>query len=46
LAKTNLQLGNLTDAGFNLAKIEKALEAEKDAKEAKKETKPASKSIF
>ena len=44
LAKTNLQLGNLTDAGFNLAKIEKALEAEKDAKEAKKETKPASKS--
>ena len=44
LAKTNLQLGNLTDAGFNLAKIEKALEAEKDAKEAKKETKSASKS--
>jgi tetratricopeptide (TPR) repeat protein len=44
MAKTNLQLGNLTDAGFNLAKIEKALEAEKDAKEAKKETKSSSKS--
>jgi tetratricopeptide (TPR) repeat protein len=44
MAKTNLQLGNLTDAGFNLAKIEKALEAEKEAKEAKKEAKSSSKS--
>lgn len=44
MAKTNIQLGNLTDAGFNLAKIEKALEAEKDAKEAKKEAKFSSKS--
>lgn len=44
MAKTNIQLGNLTDAGFNLAKIEKALEAEKEAKEAKKEAKSSSKS--
>lgn len=44
MAKTNLQLGDLTDAGFNLAKIEKALEAEKEAKEAKKEAKSSSKS--
>lgn len=44
MAKTNLQLGNLTDAGFNLAKIEKALEAEKEAKEAKKEAKSSTKS--
>lgn len=44
MAKTNLQLGNLTDAGFNLAKIEKALEAEKEEKEAKKEAKSSSKS--
>jgi hypothetical protein len=44
MAKTNLQLGNLTDAGFNLAKIEKALEAEKEVKEAKKEAKSSAKS--
>ncbi len=44
MAKTNLQLGNLTDAGFNLAKIEKALEAEKEAKETKKEAKSSVKS--
>jgi hypothetical protein len=44
MAKTNLQLGNLTDAGFNLAKIEKALEAEKEAKETKKEAKSSAKS--
>lgn len=44
LAKTNLQLGNLTDAGFNLSKIEKALELEKEANEAKKEAKSNSKS--
>lgn len=44
MAKTNLQLGNLTDAGFNLAKIEKALEAEKEAKDAKKDAKSSSKS--
>lgn len=44
LAKTNLQLGNLTDAGFNLAKIEKALELEKEANDAKKEEKSKAKS--
>lgn len=44
LAKTNLQLGNLTDAGFNLSKIEKALEIEKEADDAKKEAKSNSKS--
>lgn len=43
MAKTNIQLGNYTEAGFNLSKIDEALERENAESENEKNTKSNSK---